>query len=69
MGPRPKRWPTSDVDCNDIWGTALYGGRVDPVFERENHGDVRRSEYANETLFPSRGFGFRYTVLMIVQWS
>jgi len=68
MGPRPERWTTSDPDCNDLWGT-VCGGRLDPIFERENHGDVRRSGYANGILLPSLGFGFLYTVLMIVQWS
>lgn len=69
MGLRPERRPASDAGCNDLRGTVLYGGRVDSVFERENHGDARRSGYAIGTLLPSRGFGFRYTVFMIVQWS
>jgi len=69
MGPRPERCSTFDPDCNDLWGIALGCGRVDPIFERENHGDARRSGYANGILSPSLGFGFLYTVLMIVQWS
>lgn len=68
MGPRAERLPESDADrAGDLWGTASY--RFDPAFDRENHGDAKSSGYENGTLFPSRGRGFRYTVLMIVQWS
>jgi len=60
----------SDADrADDFWGTALYDGGIEVALDRENHDDVRRSGYANGALFPSGGFGFRYTVLMIVQWS
>ena len=64
-GPRTDRWPVADAtDCiEDVWG----GIRL--VSRRENHGDARTSGYMNGTLLPSLGFGLRYTVLTIVQWS
>jgi len=55
--------------------STLTGPRTDCVdirclvFCRENHGDARTSGYMNGTLLPSLGFGLRYTVLTIVQWS
>ena len=70
VGLWAERWPAFDADCSgDLSGTTLYEGGIDLVFGRENHADVRRSGYANGTLLPSLGLGFRYTVLMIVQWS
>ena len=70
MGPRVERLAGSGAECaDDLWGTAFCDERIRPVFERENQGDVKSSGYENGTLFPFRGRGFRYTVLMIVQWS
>ena len=70
MGRRIEGLSASDVDrADNFWGTTLYDRGIEVALDWENHGDVKRSGYANGTLLPSRDFGFRYTVLMIVQWS
>jgi len=65
-GPRADRGPGC---AGDFWGTTLYGGEIEFGSSRENHGDARRPGYENGTLSPPRNLGFRYIVLIIVQWS